>query len=318
MKKTSKFKLRSTLKALVAALILIPAVISCEMPEDLTKNNADKNNAELEAKRLQKKIEIYNKMLGDWESTKGGIISKYHTYTDEDIAEVLHIQPTKWYWSKEGQEDVVIKTWDKPFYNYIYLFEEWNADDFSEKNIVDSRMKGQYADSWKDYQKDTVIYIYIKDFYKTNEREFLFNTKDLLTNLKAGGHTMKRSITSGNNDDDQGGNAGGNGGENFDFSGFWNYEVPGQPTAGGTITFDNGTIKFKRRVGTLTTEASYTLSGSEMTITFNSLSEKVKLTKNGNSLTIACKGINHTNSPCIMQSFFLCLNSDNKITLTKN
>ena len=139
MKKTSKFKLRSTLKALIAALILIPAVISCEMPEDLTKNNADKNNAELEAKRLQKKIEIYNKMLGNWESTKGGNVSRYHTIGDEN--EVLHIQPTQWCWTLEGQDDVIFKTWDKPFYNYIYLFEEWTADDFFEKEIIDDLMQ---------------------------------------------------------------------------------------------------------------------------------------------------------------------------------
>lgn len=331
MKKTNK-TFKTTVFALIGALMFIPAVISCATPEDPTKNNNNNNtsnqesqNAELESKRLQKKIEIYNKMLGNWEDPESIIIEGKMTYDTATgyfsnsyglYKEILHIEPTKWYWSCEGsgEDNIVIKTWDKPFYNYIYLFEEWNTETFGENNIVRNRLNNSANPDSK--KNENYIYINIKDFYAKDSLECLFNISNLQTRLTMGVDTLVRSTTTGNdNGGEQGGTGGSSGGESINLSGTWNYAVPDQANAGGTVTFENGTIKFKHKVGSLTSEASYKLSGDTMSIEYMSFKENFKVTKNGSSLTFAYTGSENISQ--ILGGFFQYMNSDKKITLTK-
>lgn len=311
MKKTDKNRLRRMLQTLIIALMIIPAAISCSSPSSSADDDSDDQNEELEAERLQKKIEIYNKMLGSWESVDGSHRVNYFGTTENTI--VLHIEPTRWYWSEEGEiYTATCMTWDKPFYNYIYLFEEWNADDFYKKDKIDEYRS---MEGLKKYFKESGIFLDIKDYAARDNGARLFDISALPSNLDIHGEIMKRYTASGNgNGDDEGGETGG---EGMNLGGSWSYEVPGQPNAGGTITFDDGTIRFQHKVGSFVSEASYTLSGNEMTIEYSYFEEKFNVSKeNDRTISLEYKGNNSISQ--ILGVFFQYMGSDNKITLTKN
>lgn len=160
----TNYDLKKIAGIILMGFVLICSVISCKHANDLPGLDDDTVNKELEAARLQKKMEIYNKMLGCWkyDTELPCRNTDYFTYSDNLKAfEFLHIESTKWYWTSENSEEktVVVKTFDKPFYNYIYLFDEWNDENFFEKENVDRLMDR----GWSSWKKESVVYINLKD-----------------------------------------------------------------------------------------------------------------------------------------------------------
>lgn len=309
----TNYELKKIAGIILMGFVLICSVISCKHANDLPGLDDDTVNKELEAARLQKKIDIYNKMLGCW---KYDIelpckITDYFTYSDNLKAfEVLHIEPTKWYWTSEYSEEktVVVKSFDKPFYNYIYLFDEWNDDAFVEKENVDSEMEFGFS-SWK---KESVVYINLEVFYGSSRYRGVcfFDTNNLPLALNVTGCNFVR--TTSYSDDDTDGPSGGD----VNLSGNWNYEVPGQTNAGGTVTFTNGTLKFKHKVGSLESTATYTVSGNKIEIEYMSFKERFTVTEvNSNTITLAYDG--NEDYSQILGTFFQYMGSDKTITLTK-
>lgn len=309
----TNYELKKIAGIILMGFVLICSVISCKHANDLPGLDDDTVNKELEAARLQKKIDIYNKMLGCWkdDTELPCKVTDYFTYSDDLKAfEVLHIEPTKWYWTSEYSEEktVVVKTFDKPFYNYIYLFDEWNDDSFFEKENVDTLMDL----GWSSWKKESVVYINIKNLRGINRGFELFDTNDLPTTLNSNLRYI-RVVTS--NDDNNGDDYDPDG-VNISLSGNWNYEVPGQTNAGGTVTFTNGTLKFKHKVGSLESTATYTVSGNKIEIEYMSFKERFTVTEvNSNTITLAYDG--NEDYSQILGTFFQYMGSDKTITLTK-
>lgn len=308
------FDLRRIAGIFFIGFVLFCSVISCKHANDLPGLDDDSVNKELEAARLQKKMEIYNKMLGCWDDGDElpWRVTDYFTYSDSLTAqETLHIEPTKWYWTSESSEEktVVVKTFDKPFYNYIYLFDEWNDENFFEKENVDRLMDR----GWSSWKKESVVYINIKDLYDSNRGIFFFDTTNLPSALNLSGYIFVR-ITSSS--DDNTGDDDGSSKDDINLSGNWNYEVPGQTNAGGTVTFNNGTLKFKHKVGSLESTATYTISGNKVEIEYMSFKEKFTVTEvNSNTITLAYNG--NEDYSQILGTFFQYMGSDKTITLSK-
>lgn len=316
----TNYDLRKIAGIILMGFVLICSVISCKHANDLPGLDDDTVNKELEAARLQKKIEIYNKMLGCWDD--GDELpcryTDYFTYSDNLTAqETLHIEPTKWYWTSESSEEktVVVKTFDKPFYNYIYLFDEWYDDAFIEKEIVDTYMTGDSERFWTDYKNENVIYINLNSLYGNNIGRgiHLFDISNLPLTLYIEKLDFHRISSPDNkNDGDNGGASDGD----VNLSGNWNYEVPGQTNAGGTVTFNNGTLNFKHKVGSLNSVASYTVSGNKIEIEYMSFKESFTVTEvNSNTITLAYDG--NEDYSQILGTFFQYMGSDKTITLTK-
>lgn len=315
MKRTSvKNKCRRLFQVMTMAVCAITVLAACANPSGGSWQEEEKTPEEktpeevLEDKYLDRKIEIFNKMLGDWESPiyeDGRIDNATNLFHGKK--EILHIEPKKWVMSAEGEQDVVLMTWEEPFYKYMYVYEEYTQEGFSnDKHSISERERKLDL-----FNKKDSIYLHLNCFVDARTPKNIIGTSNIDNELYFEFDYCQlirsKKTDSGNSSDNT------NKGENYKIDGSWNYEVAGEANAGGTVTFNNGNIKFKHKTGSMTSEATYTLSGNDIYISFMSFTEQFTIKEeNSNKITLEFKG---TGFSQILAVYFETTNKS--ITLTK-
>lgn len=309
------------LKKLLKATVLIPLVmtvlVACVNPSNSSSSDDDKTD-DFDVKYLDEKIEIYNKLLGEWERNVKCDYLESDWGCSSATTYVVHFEPKEiWVKDPAGNHNTC-KTFEKPFYNYIYLPKEY--DELSQKQLENI----EYTKNYKmrdtegfDLYRDT-IYLEMGMIGGNSERYMLavdqmdrgylawsvlgysysFYEPDHPKNY----HLKKIGFNFDDEDDNKNKNPPDPSGVDFEIEGSYSFEIDGQANAASSVSFENGVITVQNKKTSNSRTADYVVSGNTVEITYSSYEpETFNINKiDDNTIELEYFGSEDTSFVCMM------------------